>query len=87
MLAVLLLAGIYVFVRPKAAQELLSEESKQILGEQEVLEYESYQVVVGDTLFNLSQKYQISWQTLAEINSLPPPYTLRIGQKLKIPKK
>lgn len=86
--AILLLTGIYVIVRPKAAREqLLNEEGKQILGEQEKpVEFQTYQVRRGDTLFNLAQKYEISWQTLAELNSLEPPYILKIGQKLEIPK-
>lgn len=88
LIGILLLVGVYAFVRPKSAeQQLISEGGKQILGEQEKpVEFETYQVRRGDTLFNVSQKYEISWQTLAELNGLEPPYTLKIGQKLNIPK-
>lgn len=63
-----------------------ASESKQILGEQEsTIEFLNYEVKKGDTLFNLSQKYKVSWETLAELNALEEPYILKIGQTVKIP--
>lgn len=69
----------------------LSEE-KQVLGEstQAVVEskepsFTEYTVKPGDTLFNISQQYNIRWDLIAEINSLSEPYLLHGGQKLKIP--
>ena len=44
-----------------------------------------YKVVQGDTLFNVSQKYNISWTTLATLNNLKSPFTLKLGQILEIP--
>ena len=82
--------GIYLFARlsgEKAANRATlpsGEKVKQILGEQEI-QYTTYEIKTGDTLFNLSQRYGISWQTLAEINSLKEPYILKIGQKIKVP--
>lgn len=45
-----------------------------------------YEVKKGDTLFNLSQKYNISWVTLANLNNLKSPFTLKPGQIIQIPK-
>lgn len=89
LLVIALGAGIYVFAKPAKKSEPLTT-PKQILGEQQPpqkVEYETYKVKKGDTLFNLSQKYNVSWQTLAELNNLAEPYVLKIGQELKIPKK
>ena len=66
----------------------------QVLGASDVkpsatgsqVQFMDYTVQKGDTLFNVSQKYNISWSTLATINSLKSPYTLKPGQVLKIPK-
>lgn len=82
-----LAAGAIIIARPNSQNSSLSpEEPKQILGEQESkVEYLIYEIKKGDTLFNLSQKYSVSWQTLAELNNLKEPFTLKIHQKLKIP--
>lgn len=89
-LILLLGVGIYFFTR-HSSEQLGNEDtyppgSKQILGEQQrEPEFTAYKVSRGDTLFNLAQKYNISWQTLAEINNLKEPYILKIGQEIKIP--
>ncbi|MEK7618332.1 MAG: LysM peptidoglycan-binding domain-containing protein [Patescibacteria group bacterium] len=49
-------------------------------------EFIEYKIEKGDTLFNLSQKYNISWVTLANLNNLKSPFTLKPGQTIKIPK-
>lgn len=49
-------------------------------------EFIEYKVEKGDTLFNLSQKYNISWVTLANLNNLKSPFTLKPGQTIQIPK-
>ena len=89
MTAIVLGFGIYLFVRPsggKSPRPILpsGEQVKQILGEQEI-QYTTYEIKKGDTLFNLSQRYGISWQTLAEINSLTEPYILKIGREIRVP--
>jgi len=53
---------------------------------QPVLEFTTYTVEKGDTLFNISQKLNISWTSLAAINSLKSPFYLKPGQSLKVPK-
>ena len=45
-----------------------------------------YKVKKGDTLFNLSQQFKIDWQTLASLNNLKSPFSLKPGQTLNIPK-
>ena len=39
----------------------------------------------GDTLYSLSKRYDIQMRDLIEANNLVPPYTLRIGQVLRVP--
>jgi LysM repeat protein len=46
----------------------------------------NYKVAEGDTLFSISQQFNISWTTLATLNNLKSPFTLKLGQTLKIPK-
>lgn len=85
---VAIVGGFYFFSKdkPETKTDTLP---KQILGEQEQAapkpQFDLYKVKKGDTLFNVSQKVGVSWQTLAEINNLPEPYVLKIGQEIKIP--
>ena len=74
-------------------------QQKQVLGEatQEVpqaqfIQHQSsgagftqYTVKNGDTLFNISQKYNVRWDSIAQLNDLTEPYILHSGQTLKIP--
>lgn len=43
-----------------------------------------YVVQRGDTLYSIAFRYDTDYRTLAALNSLPPPYRLRIGQVLRI---
>ncbi len=43
-------------------------------------------VAKGDTLYSLSRKYQIPVNDLAVMNKLSAPFSLSVGQKLKVPK-
>jgi LysM repeat protein len=45
-----------------------------------------YTVATGDTLFSIAQKNNVSWTTLAALNKLDVPFSLKKGQILKIPK-
>lgn len=40
----------------------------------------------GDTLYSISRKYDVPLREVIEINNLRPPYSLKIGQKLNMPK-
>ncbi len=50
------------------------------------VQFINYAVAKGDTLFNISQKFNIDWATLATLNNLKAPFTLKLGQSLKVPK-
>ncbi len=45
----------------------------------------SVKVGKGDTLFAISEKYQIALKPLIAVNNLKPPYALNAGQTLKLP--
>jgi LysM repeat protein len=68
-----------------------SPEERQVLGlttqEQPFApqEYTTYTVKNGDTLFNISQQYNIRWDLIAQLNGLSEPYILRPNDSLKIP--
>lgn len=42
-------------------------------------------VQLGDTLYSLSRKYSVPVNDLAVMNGLSAPFTLSVGQKLKVP--
>ena len=46
---------------------------------------EKVTVQKGDTLYSISKRYNIQLRDLVEANNLRPPYTLSIGQTLRIP--
>jgi len=48
-------------------------------------EFTTYIVKSGDTLFNISQQYNVKWDLIAEFNNLSEPYLLHAGQELKVP--
>jgi murein DD-endopeptidase MepM/ murein hydrolase activator NlpD len=45
----------------------------------------TYVVRSGDRLGGLADRYGLSVRQLAQANHLPPPYTIRVGQVLRIP--
>jgi LysM repeat protein len=49
------------------------------------IEFESYEVARGDTLFTISQHYDVPTETLAQLNDIKPPFTLKAGETIKIP--
>jgi len=69
------------------APQVLGTSDVKTPGEQNSdIQFVNYTVAKGDTLFNISQKYNISWTTLATLNNLKSPFALKPGQVLKIPK-
>jgi len=50
------------------------------------IELIDYKVAKGDTLFNIAQKFNISWTTLATLNNITSPFILKPGKVLKVPK-
>ena len=49
------------------------------------VELEEITVSAGDTLYSLSRKYSIPVNDLAVMNNLSAPFSLSVGQKLKVP--
>jgi LysM repeat protein len=45
---------------------------------------DTYTVKAGDTLSGIGTKLGVAWRTLATLNGLKEPYTLSVGQKLKV---
>lgn len=46
-----------------------------------------YTVHEGDTLQNLARRLQVGWKDIARLNKLRPPYTIEVGQTLRLPTK
>jgi hypothetical protein len=46
---------------------------------------ETYTVKDGDTLYAVGQKLGKDWKQIAELNGLTPPYSLNVGQTIKLP--
>ena len=62
---------------------------KQVLGTSTQADatpqFTQYTVKNGDTLFNISQKYNVRWDSIAQLNNLSEPYILHAGQIINIP--
>lgn len=43
-----------------------------------------YTVQKGDTLSKIGSKYNVDWKEIAQLNSIESPYTIKVGQVLKI---
>lgn len=70
----------------KAAPQVLGASDFQGQQTEPQVEFLEYKVKSGDTLFNVSQKFNINWTTLSTLNNIKSPFTLKPGQILKIPK-
>ncbi len=46
-----------------------------------------YKVTGQETLTEIADKFQVNWKKLSWINNLKPPYILKAGETLFIPKK
>lgn len=46
----------------------------------------SYVVEEDDTVVTLSSRFDVTWQDIVRANRLKPPYTLKIGRRILIPK-
>jgi LysM repeat protein len=47
--------------------------------------YYYYDAQPGDSLFSISEKFQINWETVVQLNSLKEPFTVSTGQKIRLP--
>lgn len=88
LLASFVLVGWTVFVVAQhSSKEPGSETNPTVLGAEDDSSqaFLTYTVVKGDTVFNIAQKHDVNWTTLATINNLSAPFTLKVGQTIKIP--
>ena len=46
---------------------------------------ETVTVEKGDTLYSISKRYDMPLRDLIDANGLKPPYTLKVGQVLRLP--
>ncbi|NMB21653.1 MAG: LysM peptidoglycan-binding domain-containing protein [Firmicutes bacterium] len=47
--------------------------------------HQTYTVKPGDTLYDISIAYGITWKELAELNKIKDPATIQIGTQLRLP--
>jgi LysM repeat protein len=69
-----------------ASPQVLGESDTRNASDIESMQFTNYIVVKGDTLFNIAQKFNISWTTLATLNNIKSSSFLKPGQTLKVPK-
>ncbi|MCL5775370.1 MAG: LysM peptidoglycan-binding domain-containing protein [Patescibacteria group bacterium] len=69
-----------------SAPQVLGAVDTQPQSENQEIKFEEYKVKKGDTLFNISQEFNIHWMTIATLNNLKSPFSLKPGQTIKIPR-
>jgi LysM repeat protein len=76
----------------KTSPTLTQSTDKQVLGAATQVEtptpepqFTEYTVKAGDTLFNISQQYNVRWDSIAQLNNLTEPYVLHASQIINIP--
>lgn len=47
--------------------------------------FTDYTVSRGETLFTISQKFGVPTETLAQLNDIRPPFTVKAGEVIKVP--
>lgn len=72
------------YVKPVIEKTQQKEATEQTKIEDVKTDTEFVVVVRGDTLYSIAKKNQTTVEELAKINSLNSPYTLSIGQKIRI---
>lgn len=50
-------------------------------------DWEKYIVQIGETLEDISTKFNVKWKVFVKTNNLKPPYILKGGQRVLVPKK
>lgn len=65
---------------------LVVAKPKNIIRTTTRVELETISVTRGDTLYSLSRKYSVPVNDLAVMNKLTPPFSLSVGQQLRVPK-
>ena len=80
-------------ISEEKVKQIKAEKTKQTVVKETVkptstkrVDVEEITVAKGDTLYSLSRKYEIPVNDLAVMNKLSAPFTLSVGQKIKVPK-
>lgn len=47
--------------------------------------YYLYTVLEGETLFSISEKFEVGWREIVDLNALSEPYSLSPGQRIILP--
>ena len=76
---ILLIAGIILLM-------ILAVTGKFLLRHYQKKHAEKYIVQENDTLTNIAEKENINWKKIAKLNKLHPPYELKKGQTILVPK-
>jgi hypothetical protein len=83
-------AGYMIFHRSPTVLTEQQQNSPQVLGAKDSplgqQLFTEWTVKSGDTVFSIAQKHGVSWTTLATLNGLDAPFTLQVGQVIKVPK-
>lgn len=69
----------------KSLNKVLKQDNKAVQQVYNVVGHD-YIVKRGDTLYSISSRSELSYQQLAVLNNIPPPYILRVGQRIKLNK-
>lgn len=83
------IAGIKALGGDRAPEISNLPEDQSVLGTQDTnidpnQEY-VYEVQEKDSLFSISERFQVNWEEIVELNNLSEPYLLRPGQEIKLP--
>jgi uncharacterized protein YvpB len=84
------MAVVYVPIsapQPGRAQTVASPAAAPAANPAPAAPVETYKVKRGDYLIVLAEKLGVSWQDLAALNQLQPPYTLHAGLVLRLPRR
>ena len=68
------------------APQVLGATDTQTSSSSPSVQFVEYKVKKGDTLFSISQQFNIQWMTIATLNNLKSPFSLKPGQTIKIPR-
>ena len=80
-------------ISEEKVQQIKTEKTEKIVVKESVkpnntkrVDLQEITVAKGDTLYSLSRKYEIPVNDLAVMNKISAPFTLSVGQKIKVPK-
>ena len=61
--------------------------AKKVLKKMAIKNSTEYVVNANESLISIAEKNNLSWKKIAKLNNLKPPYELKPGEKIMIPKK